>query len=162
MAKLGRKATGVIVTGDVAYSAQREQYQDAGVWLGELTDAVGCDRIDVQIVPGNHDIDHGKITITMESILFAAREGGDTMLDPHLDNDAECKALYERFEAYADFALDYQCDLDLNGSISTSSRLDLVEGRSIRFVRLNSALICSKRDSEGKLISRCAPARPPN
>lgn len=152
VAKLGEKATGVIVTGDIAYSAQRKQYQDAGAWLGRLTDAIGCDRVDVQMVPGNHDIDRAKISITMESVLFAAREGGDKMLDPHLDNAAECKALYERFEAYADFALDYQCDLDLKGSISTSGLLDLAEGRSIRFVRLNSALICSKNDSEGKLI----------
>jgi len=152
VAMLGGKATGVIVTGDIAYSAQREQYQEAGAWLGRLTDAIGCDRIDVQMVPGNHDIDRNKISITMESVLFAAREGGDRMLDPHLDNAAECETLYERFEAYADFALDYQCDLDLNGSISTSGLLELAEGRSIRFVRLNSALICSKKDSEGKLI----------
>ncbi|WP_298164303.1 metallophosphoesterase [Novosphingobium sp.] len=152
VAKLGGKATGVIVTGDIAYSAQRKQYQEAGAWLARLTDAIGCDQIDVQMVPGNHDIDRNKISITMESVLFAAREGGDKMLDPHLDNVAECKTLYERFEAYADFALDYQCDLDLKGSISTSGTLDLAEGRSIRFVRINSALICSKNDSEGKLI----------
>ncbi|MEG3350264.1 metallophosphoesterase [Novacetimonas sp. GS1] len=152
ISKLGVKATGVIVTGDIAYSAQDHQYAMAGKWLAELTSAIGCDQTDVQLVPGNHDIDRKKITNSIESVLYSIREGGDRWLDMHLDSPQDCDRLYDRFDAYKGFALDYRCELDLNGGISTSAKLELAEGRAIRFVRLNTALICSSSDDEGKLI----------
>lgn len=80
------------------------------------------------------------------------REGGDYWLDRHLDDEGDCAALYGRFDAYKGFALDYRCELDLSGGISKSAKLDLAPGRAIRFVRLNSALICSSHPEEGKLI----------
>lgn len=150
--KLDGKVHGVIVTGDIAYSGKEEEYALAAEWLAELTDAIGCDRTDVQLVPGNHDIDRKKITNTIDSVLFSIREGGDRWLDKHLDNEDDCKVLYERFDAYKGFALDYRCELDLNGGISNSATLELARGRAIRFVRLNSALICSSEKEEGKLI----------
>ncbi|AKZ61693.1 hypothetical protein F506_02510 [Herbaspirillum hiltneri N3] len=150
--KFGGKAHGVIVTGDIAYSAREEEYALAAEWLAELTDAIGCQRTDVQLVPGNHDIDRTKITNTIDSVLYSIREGGDEWLDKHLDDESDCKILYERFDAYKGFALDYRCELDLNGGISMSAKLDLAPGRAIRFVRLNSALICSGKKEEGKLI----------
>lgn len=150
--KLGCTANGVIVTGDIAFSGQEHQYAMAAQWLAQLTDAIGCDRTDVQMIPGNHDIDRKKITNTIDSVLFSIREGGDHWLDRHLDNPGDCAALYGRFDAYKGFALDYRCELDLNGGISKSARLDLAPGRAIRFVRLNSALICSGHPEEGKLI----------
>jgi hypothetical protein len=150
--KLGGKVHGVIVTGDITYSAKEKEYALAAEWLAELTDAIGCERTDVQLVPGNHDIDRGKITNTIDSVLFSIREGGDEWLDKHLDNVDDCKVLYERFDTYKGFALDYRCELDLNGGISMSATLDLAPGRAIRFVRLNSALICSSKKEEGKLI----------
>ena len=73
-------------------------------------------------------------------------------LDPLLDSAKDRDFLYGRFEAYRDFALDYECELDLNGQMSSGGRLELAKGRSIKFVRLNSALICSHKDDEGKLI----------
>ncbi|WBH16494.1 metallophosphoesterase [Sphingomonas radiodurans] len=152
LAKLGCTANGVIVTGDIAYSGQAHQYVMAALWLADLTDAVGCDRTDVQLIPGNHDVDRAKIDNTMDSVLFSVREGGDSWLDRHLDNPDDCAALYGRFDAYRGFALDYRCELDLNGGVSKSATLELAPGRSIRFVRLNSALICSGHPEEGKLI----------
>jgi 3',5'-cyclic AMP phosphodiesterase CpdA len=150
--KFGGDAAGVIVTGDIAYSGKDAEYTSAGKWLAELTDAIGCERTDVQMVPGNHDIDRKAITNTLETILFAFHKGGEYWLDRHLDHTEDCKTLYGRFDAYKGFALDYRCDLDLNGGISKSAKLNLAEGRAIRFVRLNSAITCSMKDDEGNLI----------
>lgn len=150
--KTGVNAAGVIVTGDIAYSAQDEQYADAAVWLADLTDAIGCKKTDVQMVPGNHDIDRKEITNTLETVLFAFQSGGEVWLNRHLDHADDRKALYKRFDAYKGFALDYRCDLDLNGSIAKSAKLPLAKGRALRFVRLNSAITCSKKDDKGKLI----------
>lgn len=150
--KLGADAAGVIVTGDIAYSGKDTEYSNAGKWLADLTDAIGCKRTDVQMVPGNHDIDRNAITNTLETVLFAFHKGGEYWLDRHLDHAEDCNTLYGRFDAYKGFALDYRCDLDLNGSISKSAKLDLADGRAIRFVRLNSAITCSKKDDKGTLI----------
>ncbi|WP_419685101.1 metallophosphoesterase [Burkholderia theae] len=152
VAKLGGKASGVIVTGDIAYSGKEHEYRIAAEWLVELTDAIGCERVNVQMVPGNHDIDRDKISVPIECVLTQIRENGDAVLDPLLDSAEGCDFLYGRFAAYRDFALDYECELDLNGQMSSGGRLELAKGRSIKFVRLNSALICSRKDDEGKLI----------
>jgi predicted phosphodiesterase len=152
VAKLGSKASGLIVTGDIAYSGKEREYRTAAEWLGKLTDAIGCERVNVQMVPGNHDIDRDKISVPIECVLAQIRENGDAVLDPLLDSAEGCDFLYGRFDAYRDFALDYECELDLNGQMSSGGRLELAKGRSIKFVRLNSALICSRKDDEGKLI----------
>src|SRR5260370_40250768 len=52
-------ADGIIVTGDVAYAGKLEQYKQAGQWLDELAEAIGCQKTSVHLVPGNHDIDRG-------------------------------------------------------------------------------------------------------
>ncbi|UIK20661.1 metallophosphoesterase [Rhizobium leguminosarum] len=152
IAKLGRRASGIIVTGDIAYSGKSDEYKVAGMWLDRLAEAVGCTKVDVQLIPGNHDIDRDKITIAIECILDAIRDKGHATLDPLLDNESDCALLYTRFEAYRDFAYDYDSELDIKGGIANSGLVHLAERRSIRFVRLNSALICSKMDDEGRLI----------
>lgn len=150
--KMGIAATGVILTGDIAYSAQPEQYEDAGRWLDRLTLKIGCSRYDIQMVPGNHDIDRESITPATKWHLDAIRDQGDKTLDMLLDDKASREALFTRFSAYRDFATGYGCELDCAGEYSADLAVRLAEGRTLRFVRFNSALICSRKDDEGKLI----------
>lgn len=152
IAKTGMRATGIIVTGDIAYSAKYEEYAKAGKWLDRLAECTGCSRLDIQMVPGNHDIDRDAITPVAKFHLDAVREHGDKVLDMLLDDEAQREALYERFAAYRDFSGGYGCDLDVGGVYSADVAVAVAPGRSVRFVRLNSALICSRRDDEGKLI----------
>ena len=152
IAKLGMSASGVIVTGDVAFAAKYEEYAKAGKWLDQLAERVGCGRLDIQIVPGNHDIDRDAITPVTMFHLNAVREQGDKMLDMLLDNEGQREALYERFAAYRDFSSGYGCELDVGGVYSADVAVTMAPGRAIRFVRLNSALICSRKDDKGKLI----------
>src|SRR4051812_16605556 len=58
----GGSADGIIISGDIAYGGKSKEYENAGQWLDQLTTAVGCQITDVQVVPGNHDIDRDKIT----------------------------------------------------------------------------------------------------
>lgn len=152
IAKLGMSATGVIVTGDIAYAAKYEEYAKAGEWLDRLTERVGCSRLNIQMVPGNHDIDRNAITPVAKFHLDAIREHGDKILDMLLDEEAQREVLYERFAAYRDFSGGYGCDLDVGGVYSADVAVAVAPGRTVRFVRLNSALICSRKDDEGKLI----------
>ena len=150
--KCGMSASGVIVTGDVAYAAKNVEYVKAGRWLDRLTERIGCSRLEIQMVPGNHDIDRDAITDVVKFHLDAVREQGDKVLDMLLDDASQREALYERFAAYRDFSSGYGCDLDVGGLYSADVAVALAPSRTIRFVRLNSALICSRRDNEGKLI----------
>mgnify|MGYP003575186047 FL=1 len=152
VAKLGTIASGVIVTGDIAYSAKYEEYAKAGEWLDQLAERVGCSRLDIQMVPGNHDMDRDAITPVMKFHLDAIREHGDKMLDMLLDDEGQREALYERFAAYRDFSSGYGCDLDVGGAYSADVAVAVAPGRTVRFVKLNSALICSRKDDKGKLI----------
>lgn len=152
IAKLETSASGIIVTGDIAYSAKYEEYLTAGEWLDQLAERVGCDRLDIQMVPGNHDIDRDAITPVMKFHLETIREHGDKMLDMLLDDVGQREALYQRFAAYRDFSSAYGCDLDVGGVYSADAAVTVAPGRTVRFVRLNSALICSCNDDKGKLI----------
>jgi predicted phosphodiesterase len=152
VAKLGTNASGIILTGDIAYSAKYEEYVKAGEWLDQLAERVGCSRFDIQMVPGNHDINRDAITPVVKFHLDAIREHGDKMLDMLLDDESQREALYERFAAYRDFSSGYGCDLDVGGVYSADVAVAIAPGRTVRFVRLNSALICSRKDDEGKLI----------
>lgn len=152
IAKLGRSASGIIVTGDIAYSAKRDEYVKAGDWLDQLAALIGCSRLDIQMVPGNHDIDRDAITPVVSFHLDSIHESGDKLLDMFLDDQAQREALFERFAAYRDFSGGYGCDLDVGGVYSADVAVDVAPGRTIRFVRLNSALSCSRKDAKGKLI----------
>src|SRR5580704_15903688 len=59
--KLG-PANGLVVTGDIAYSGKKKEYERAGDWLDELVKIVGCEKNAVHTIPGNHDVDLTGIT----------------------------------------------------------------------------------------------------
>lgn len=152
VSKMGVSASGVIVTGDIAYAAKYDEYLKACEWLDALAERVGCSRLDIQMVPGNHDIDRDAITPMAKYHLDAIRDQGDAVLDMLLDDEVQREALFERFSAYRDFSGGYGCDLDVGGVYSADVSVALAPGRTVRFVRLNSALICSRKDDRGRLI----------
>lgn len=104
------------------------------------------------MIPGNHDIDRGEISGATEWMLDQVTTKGEEALNKILDDEGDRDHLYRRFHAYQDFAIGYRCPLDFTGGMSTDFRVTLAPNRALRFVRLNSALACSKKDDEGKLI----------
>ena len=132
--------------------ARSEQYQCAGKWLDSLTVAIKCKKTDVQIVPGNHDIDREKISKGCELMLNEIITNGESVLDAILEDEGDREVLYRRFEAYRPFAEGYDCPLDSVGGVDKKDRLELAPGRSLCFVGLNSALICSNEDEKGRLL----------
>ena len=47
----------VIVSGDIAFAGQTDEFEFATEWLKEACDACGADFRNVFVVPGNHDVD---------------------------------------------------------------------------------------------------------
>ena len=145
-------ATGLIVTGDIAYAGKYEQYQCAAKWLDSFAKAINCNKTAVQIVPGNHDIDRDQISAGCELMLDKIIAKGEEALDVFLEDELDREALYRRFKAYRSFAEGYNCPLDSVGGISSRFSLEVAPGRTLCFIGLNSALICSGKDQKGRLL----------
>ena len=145
-------AAGIIVTGDIAYGGRTCEYKTAAKWLDQVASAAGCAISDIQIVPGNHDIDWDEISPATKIMLRTINAGGEPELDQFLASDEDRDLLFRRFSAYRSFAQGYRCSLDINAVPTEQRVMKLSPGRVIRFVRLNSALVCSKNDKKGDLL----------
>lgn len=146
------KADGLIVTGDIAYAGKKEQYDCAAAWLDNLTTAIGCDITNVQLVPGNHDIDRDAISSGCKLMLNAIATAGEKKLDAFLEDEHDREVLFSRFAAYRPFAEAYNCPLDRIGGFASDRKIELAPARTLRFIGLNSALICSDDDKKGGLL----------
>ena len=146
------RASGIIVTGDIAFGGRQCEYEQAATWLDRVADAAGCDQTSVQMVPGNHDIDRSQITKATRLMLDKIAEEGEAALDEFLGEEADREMLFRRFSAYRPFAAGYRCPLDTDAGLAEAHVAKLAPGRSLRFIRLNSALVCSTNDEKGKLL----------
>lgn len=150
----GGAAHGILVTGDIAQGGKKEQYELAGAWLDSLAKAVGCETFRIQMVPGNHDLDRDKTSVGAGHVLDFIRNGGVDAYDKVILDPSDRASLFARFEAYGRFCEGYDCPLDVDGRHTSNMLVELAPGRAIRFVRLNSALLCTgkERDTNPELI----------
>lgn len=144
----GSAAQGILVTGDIAFSGVREQYEAAGKWLDRLAALVGCKNYRIQMIPGNHDFDRQKLSTGARHLLNDIRKGGASEYEKILANDLDRASLFARFEDYGRFSEGYDCPLDTQGRYSTNLHVELAPNRAIRFVRMNSSLLCTGEESD--------------
>lgn len=150
----GAAAQGILVTGDIAYAGKRPQYEDAGRWLDELAGRIGCPIHRVQMVPGNHDVDRDKLSIGGSQLLDYIRAGGAPEYERVVNNPHDRASLLARFEDYGRFSFGYDCALDEDVRFATNMCVELAPGRRIRFIRMNSSLLChgKERDDAPELM----------
>lgn len=143
-----KTAQGILVTGDIAHSGKKEQFDAAGQWLDALAEAIGCPKHRVQMVPGNHDLDRSKLSIGGKHLLDHIREGGAKEYEEVIRNPSDRATLLARFTDYDRFCVGYGCALDEEARFATNLRIELAPNRWIRFVRLNSSLLCTGDEGE--------------
>jgi Predicted phosphohydrolases len=150
----GGVAHGILVTGDIAQSGKWSEYEKAGKWLDELAASIGVEIHRVQMVPGNHDLDRSKLSFSGKQILDYIRAGGPEEYEDILNNPTDRAALFARFEDYGRFSFGYNCPLNNEGAFASEMEVTLAPGRAIRFIRLNSALLChgEERDENPELL----------
>lgn len=146
----------VLAVGDIAYSGKREEYQQAGKWLDNLTQAVGCQRTDVRVVPGNHDCDWSRIGLAGELLHQRIRQGTpksvSTLLDRIARESPDESQLLAKQDAYREFAAGYSCDFSGLGHPFWTLELSLERGIALKLLGMNSALVSDKSDSPGKMV----------
>lgn len=149
-------ATGVLVTGDIAFSGQRVEYDRAASWLVEFCRAIGCPDESVWVVPGNHDVDreiaNSKVTKTFhESIRAKQGPALDKELREILSDDQSANALLAPLAEYNTFAARFQCSLS---AAKPYWERDLVLpcGTIIRLRGLCSALVSNQHDAKSNIV----------
>jgi 3',5'-cyclic AMP phosphodiesterase CpdA len=144
--------TGVLVCGDIAYSADPTQYGQASAWLRDLCLELGVRSDLVWVIPGNHDVQHARTKNPQERRIRARlRELTGAALDSELErvlSDAsDGPALFAALENYNDFAAQYLCDISPQMPFWVD-RLALSPCYSLCLRGLNSALISDTYDDE--------------
>lgn len=104
---------GVLVTGDIAFSGQPHEYAQAREFLRRVTDVLAIRPEQVQVVPGNHDVDRqavtGSIRIAHETLRnLEPLEADKTLAELYAE---QSDPLFAPLLAYRAFASDYGCDV---------------------------------------------------
>lgn len=153
-------ATAVLVTGDIAFSGIRSEYDDAANWLAEICDAAGCRSEAVLLCPGNHDINQ---SVIKENSLIqdghdAVRRGADFYSKNKALTDRlvqpEARALfYSPMAAYNEFAARYQCSFFADSDSFVWERdFELNDSSTLRIRGLNTALLSGLADIQGSMF----------
>ncbi|EYF00027.1 Hypothetical protein CAP_1616 [Chondromyces apiculatus DSM 436] len=146
----------ILVTGDIAWSAQTAQYEEARAWLHEVASLVGVDADKIFVVPGNHDVDrNADKDRTTKRLLRDLREN-DESLDEVLTDAGDRALLAGRQRAYLDFvkAMGPACLGTPPGPEAPlwwRARVEGVGGLKVRLVGLNTALLAADDKDQGKL-----------
>lgn len=144
--------SGIIVSGDIAFAGKENEYAQAAEWLDKLACALNLAANNVIVVPGNHDIDRDEITAGCRLMIANIAQVGESALDEFLKSDRDRELLYGKFKGYRPFAEGYNCPLDAKGGNAGIRTVKIAEGRQLRIIGLNSALLCSAVDKEGQLL----------
>lgn len=154
-------ADAIIVTGDIAFSGLKDEYDRAGDWLDILCDAVHCERRAVQTIPGNHDIDRKKIDYAVELIHRDLRacqaDDVDGLLLKIVGNDPtkltpSAEAFFGKLDAYGEFAERYESSFQSERKPVCVKEIRFQTGHVLRFLGLTSVQVSDGDDYPRKMV----------
>lgn len=148
-------AHGILVAGDIAFSGKKEEYKRAGEWFDRLTEAVGCQKTAVHVVPGNHDVDLAKINHVANMIHEKLREGSPQTIQGDLEKitkSEEENVLLSKLRAYREFAAQYGCIFESSARPFWKKDFSLDKPYILRLLGLNSVQVSDKQDAIGNMI----------
>jgi predicted phosphodiesterase len=151
----------ILVTGDIAFSGTRPEYDQAQIWLDQLADTGGCRREMVYVCPGNHDVDRAYITDNglIEDLHDNVRRKSSNVerekhLMQRLKQDTARELLYSPLTEYNRFAAQYNCSFFADNRYAWDCEDDFVlnDGSALRIRGLNSALLSGPGDARKTLF----------
>jgi 3',5'-cyclic AMP phosphodiesterase CpdA len=148
----GGPIDGILIGGDIAYSGQVHQYTRAQEWVAALVEVCRCRPEAVWVVPGNHDIDRGRLAQSAihRDFRHAVRSCDladlNAELRTRLANDPHCDVLVSTLEAYNEFALPWGCPVSAHQFHWTDKSLRLGD-RPVVLWGMNSVLVSDDTDA---------------
>ncbi|MCU0289475.1 MAG: metallophosphoesterase [Acidobacteria bacterium] len=125
----------VVITGDIAFSGKKKEYDEAFTFLSALKAVLPKDT-EFLVVPGNHDVERGKIDTLFSLQKHIVRED---LTDKLLEDKKKVKTYINvKFKAYREF-IDrlHPC---LYRNKEDYSWVKNYDGKNVAFLGLNSAL----------------------
>ncbi len=138
----------ILVTGDIAWSGQPDQYAAASQWLLEIAGKLDLSPERIFLVPGNHDVDRSADADRTGKRLLRLLRSGEDDLDDALENPDDLALLRRRQSAYLDFARTFApASRDLFWTTLETAK----GGLSVRLIGTNTALLAAGDDDARKL-----------
>lgn len=114
MATRVQKLDGIIVSGDIAFGGQPEEFTYGQGWIEKIRELVDCPTSGVMMTPGNHDVDRAAIVAEVEALHEAVRaapslQERDALIAEILRDTVQGSQLMASISAYNDLARDYGC-----------------------------------------------------
>lgn len=144
---------GILVTGDIAFSGNRKEYEIAKDYLNRVCDVFHISPSDVYCVPGNHDVNQA--IVNGSDLIFAAQNAVDeesTIDDADKTfsryiSDNNFNALFKPIDAYNEFAKRFECDISSN-NIFWQKDFVLEDNLKLRIVGINSTFLSNRTDHQ--------------
>ncbi len=154
---IGAAPDAVLVSGDVAFAGDPDEYAYALVWLDELCRRCGTTLSAVFVIPGNHDVvrsiaSRPLIQTIHRDIKNASAGTLDGLLRGLLSDQEASRLLYEAIGPYNTFASQFFCDLLPPERTIAHRDLYLNDGSVLRLSGFNSAFVSSSADKAGDIF----------
>lgn len=145
--------SGILVTGDIAYSGKSSEYSTAYGFINQLCQKLAIPIGSVKTVPGNHDVDRSRImhSLTARLIQKALRECAVDEINQKLADaisDANGrKELFATIEEYNKFAGGFGC-ISSPDPLTWNWEVTLNDGSILRVCGLNSVIASNELDDD--------------
>lgn len=155
----GTEYDALLITGDIAFSGKKEEYETAKDFLEEIYDQTGLSMKETYVVPGNHDVDRNYVQPNFplwDSHEKIRRNANPThwreTIKTQIQKDP-AQLLLTPFRGYNDFAQGCGCQTTANQiAWSLIFPKPLEFDFQVRLHGLNSALISDRADAPAKLL----------
>jgi predicted phosphodiesterase len=144
--------SGILVSGDIAFSGKPDEYAKARDWLGELCKLLGCPEEAVWVIPGNHDVDRDVIKKSgiIQDKHRLLRQGDLENEIRRLHDDEEAfEALQRPLSGYVKFAGGYEC-LPKPKHLYWEDDIEFNDKSILRIRGCNSAFVSGEKDDENE------------
>ncbi|KTC09411.1 metallophosphoesterase [Pseudomonas syringae] len=145
----------IVISGDVAFAGDPDEFTFATNWLRDLCNACGCPTSAVFVVPGNHDVvrssaDHNLVQMVHESIKRSDNPAAE--ITRQLRDPEACNLLYRSLDNYNQFAGQFFCSLLPPERTRAKRDLKMNDGSTLRLWGLNTSFVSSSRDQPRSLF----------
>lgn len=141
----------IAVTGDIAFSGHKSQYDLATTWLEEIKNAIRREKdipVSIAMCPGNHDCDFDSGQPKIRSIVVDSIQNthADAIEDEVISSCTAVQAAYQEFESST-------CNLDRLSEHRLWNAYSLQVGsKRLVFHSINVAWMSKKREDFGAIV----------
>ncbi len=68
-----QRLDGIIISGDIAFGGQPEEFDYGRGWIEKVRELVNCPNTGIMMTPGNHDVDRTAIVAEVEELHESVR-----------------------------------------------------------------------------------------